>query len=203
MPRWSIVLIPVLFLAACSSDIEVVELKDAEGEFTEVFERSKATGQKNGFYRMVSDDGLLIEEANYVRDTLHGVRKIYDEVGKIQIEENYVHGQFSGPYKTFYPDGQIELEGLYENNETAGIWKKYYPSGKVMEEVSFANNMENGPFKEYYESGKVKTEGTYLDGDNEHGELRKFDEEGVLVQKMDCQRGICRTTWTSLQSAEK
>ncbi|MCF8238295.1 MAG: toxin-antitoxin system YwqK family antitoxin [Saprospiraceae bacterium] len=203
MMKWSLFLLVPLFLASCGSDTEIVELNDTEGQFTETFERLKKTGQKNGFYRMVSDDGLMIEEANYVLDTLHGVRKIYDELGKIQIEENYDHGLFSGPYKTYYPDGQVELEGNYENNETAGIWKKYYPSGKLMEEVTFEHNMENGPFKEYHENGKLKTEGAYLDGDNEHGELLKYDESGELVEKMDCQRGICRTVWTSIQSAEK
>lgn len=194
--------LPFLF-ASCGSDIEVVEVKDAEGAFTETYQRLKKTGQKEGFYRMTSDDGLLIEEANFIRDTLNGTRKIYDELGKIQIEETYDLGLFSGPYKTYYPDGKVELEGFYENNETAGIWKKYYPGGQLMEEVSFAKNMENGPFKEYHENGKLKTVGTYLDGDNEHGELLKYDENGDIVQKMDCQRGICKTTWTPLQSAEK
>ncbi len=203
MSKWSFLLIGFLFLSSCRSDTEVVELKDAEGEFTETFERLTKTGQKNGFYRMVSDDGLMIEEANYVKDTLHGVRKIYDELGKIQIEETYEHGLFSGPYKTFYPDGNVELEGFYTKNETSGTWRKYYPTGQLMEEVGFSGNMENGPFKEYHENGKLKTVGTYLDGDNEDGELLKYDENGVLVQKMECKRGICRTTWTNVQSAKK
>ncbi|HHS96015.1 MAG TPA: hypothetical protein ENJ45_05440, partial [Phaeodactylibacter sp.] len=50
-----------------------------------------------------------------------------------------------------------------------GTWKGYYESGALKEKVEFVDNEENGPFIEFYENGKLKAEGTYRNGDNEHG----------------------------------
>lgn len=66
-----------------------------------------------------------------------------------------------------------------------------------MEEVMFADNEENGPFTEYHKNGSLKAEGNYLNGDNEHGLLKLYNEEGELVRKMQCDSGICQTTWVS------
>jgi len=78
----------------------------------------------------------------------------------------------------------------------ANVWTRYYNTGEVMEEVSFQGNEENGPFTEYHKNGQLKTQGNYLNGDNEQGELKMFDESGTLVKTMNCELGRCRTTWT-------
>ena len=59
-----------------------------------------------------------------------------------------------------------------------------------------ANKMTKGLSIGIYKNGKTKATGTYLEGDNEHGELKLFDENGELTKKMNCNRGACRTTWT-------
>jgi len=82
-------------------------------------------------------------------------------------------------------------------------WKRYYDSGELMEIVNFVENEENGPFVEYYKNGNKKATGNYLDGDNEHGELELFDEQGELIKKMNCNKGICRTSWTKEADTKK
>ena len=58
-----------------------------------------------------------------------------------------------------------------------------------------------GPFKEYHENGNLKTEGSYngTDPDTdfalEHGELKKYDENGEHYQTMNCDNGRCTTIW--------
>ena len=84
-----------------------------------------------------------------------------------------------------------------------GIWKKYYESGKLMESVTMRDNEENGPFVEYWENGNLKAEGAYLDGDNEDGELKLYDEHGELEKTMQCERGMCYTTWKKETSASQ
>ena len=76
-----------------------------------------------------------------------------------------------------------------------GWWYKYYPSGEIMEKVTFVDNQENGPFIEYHKNGQISVEGQYLDGDNEHGELKFFDEAGLHYRTMRCDSGLCRTIW--------
>lgn len=184
----------ILNLVACSN-LETIEVKNDAGVLTEVYTRKKDDFAKEGIYKAFDDNGVLIEEANYKNDTLHGERKIYHENGTVQAIEQYQNGLFEGKWQSFTPDGALELEGNYVNNKMAGIWKRYYNTGKTKEEVTFVDNNENGPFVEYYENGNKKAEGNYMDGDNEHGKLKLYRKDGTLERKMNCNVGLCRTVW--------
>jgi len=186
----------LLVLAACGNNsLEKIEMKEDDGSTTR-FTRDKETYAKEGLYTRLGTDGIVMEEANYVNDTLHGVRKLYYPGGKLQIEETYENGIFQGSFKSYYENGQVQLEGAYLSNSMEGVWTGYYDGGQLKEEVNFKNNNENGPFVEYHQNGKIKTKGTYLDGDNEDGLLELFDENGELVKTMQCVKRICRTSWT-------
>jgi len=191
-----------LFLMACSNGLETVETKDDYG-YAIKYTRSKKDYAKQGLYTKWDEKGQKYEEANYKDDQLNGERKLYYENGQVQIVENYINGSFEGPYQTFYENGQMEIDGQYVNNEASGEWKKYYDSSELMEIVQLKNNLENGPFVEYYRNGNKKAEGTYLDGDNEHGLLQMYNQAGELVKKMDCKRGVCRTTWEKPDAKEQ
>lgn len=175
-------------------DLEVVEKTDAYGN-TERYTRRLDDYAKEGKYSKMSPEGNLIETANFHNDTLNGLRVIYYESGDTQIVEHYKNGMFVGPYQAFYEGGNLELEGSYAANSMEGTWKRFYPTGQLMEEVNFQDNQENGPFTEYHENGQLKAEGYYKDGDNEHGLLKIYDEQGELVKTMNCQHGVCRTVW--------
>ena len=174
---------------------EAVEAEDVDGNIEYYFRRTSDFA-KNGQYRKYNPNKKLIQEAFYVNDTLHLYRIFYYEAtGDTQIVETLDMGDYDGPFKSYYENGQLELLGNYINNVASGEWKKYYDTGELMEVVMFANNKENGPFTEYYRNGNIKTEGNYNDGDNEHGELKMYNEDGVLIRIMDCKNGICKTTW--------
>jgi len=180
-----------LILGSCSN-IEMVEVVD--GDTIERYSIDKKSGQKSGEYQRLIDN-KLVESASYQNDTLHGIRTLYTSTGQKEIEEHYEGGLYHGPYHTFYETGSRKIEGQYLNGTMEGEWKKYYESGQLMESVTMHENNENGPFVEYWESGSLKAEGSYLDGDNEDGELKLYDEDGTLMKIMQCERGICRTTW--------
>ena len=184
-----------LFLFTCSSSTEMVEMIDEDGAKISYTRRTDNFG-KQGLYTKWYKDGGKLEEAMYENDTLHGFRKMYYPNGKEQIIEHYDMGQFKGLWQSYFESGQLQLEGEYVNNSMEGVWKGYYESGELKEEVQFKNSEENGPFTEYHKNGKLKAEGQYLDGDNEHGLLKLYDESGELTKKMDCKRGVCRTIWT-------
>lgn len=185
----------LLVLFASCSDLETVETKDANGKTTEKYTKSKKTGAKQGQYLSFYPGGQKLEESWYEGDSLHGERKLYYENGQLEIVEHREHGQFVGPYQKYFENGQLSNEGGYVANEMTGLWKRWYETGELREEVSFAHNQENGPFKEYHPSGKLMTEGTYLNGDNEDGELKKYDEAGQLTERMHCEYGVCMTIW--------
>ncbi|MEM1320209.1 MAG: toxin-antitoxin system YwqK family antitoxin [Bacteroidota bacterium] len=190
---------PILFLAlclaACKGELETVESEDADGNLIR-FTRNTENYARQGVFTRLSPDGQKLEEAHYNNDTLDGQRTIFYPSGKAEIIENYSKGQFAGTFQTFYESGQLQLEGKYSSGAMNGEWRGYYESGQLKEIVRFQDNEENGPFKEFYSNGQPKAEGSYLNGDNEHGELLLYDENGELTKKMNCNHGICRTTWT-------
>jgi antitoxin component YwqK of YwqJK toxin-antitoxin module len=189
-------LIFLLILVACNSKTKVIEIRNDEGQVIEKYEENIKTKKKDGFSELYNPDGSLLEKASYKDGQLDGIRTLFYSNGKTEALENYENGVFKGNYQAFYQNGQLELEGKYTNGMMNGEWKRFYDSGELMELVNFVENEENGPFIEYYKNGKLKAEGAYLDGDNEHGELKLYNEKGDLIKKMNCNKGICRTSWT-------
>ncbi len=190
----------ILFFG-CTKKVEMVETKDEHG-YTIKYNRSTKDFAKQGLYTSFYPTGEKYEEANYEKDTLHGERKVYYKNGNLEILETYNMGQFISPYKRFYEDGKIQQEGSYVENVATGEWKKYYPNGKLEEMVNLVDNEEDGPFQEYYKNGNLKAEGSYKGFDEEmgrpreHGLLKMYNEAGTLIKKMNCEMGVCRTSWT-------
>ena len=181
-----------ILLGACKRT-ETVE-SEASG-LLEKYSVDKKTRVKKGPYQKFETDGTLVETATYVNDALDGVRTIYFASGEPEIVEKYEAGILAGPYLSYYDNNQLEIEGQYHAGVMEGEWHRYYRSGQLMETVQFENNEENGPFIEYHENGKLKAEGQYYHGDNEHGLLKLYDENGDLMRRMECDSGICHTVW--------
>jgi len=194
MKTYSYFIFLILFIAACSSE-RFVEVKDDEGNLLEKYQVDK-DGTKNGSYESYYS-GKLVSKANYKEGIESGKRVIFYENGNPEIEENYRNGALEGDYRVYYKTGELKLVSNYQNNTIQGQVKKYYQSGQLMEDVAFVDNEENGPFVEFWENGNLKWQGSYKDGDNEFGELQKFNEEGILIRKLMCDSlAVCRTFWT-------
>jgi antitoxin component YwqK of YwqJK toxin-antitoxin module len=181
-----------ILLVSCSRT-ESVE-REAFG-LLEKYAVDKKTGVKHGVFEKFELDMTLIEHAVYVDGKLQGERTIFYANGSPEIIEYYKSDILTGNYKAFYDNSQMEIEGKYTDGVMSGIWKRYYENGQLMEEVTFAENLENGPFIEYHENGKLKAEGQYSGGNKEQGVLKLYDENGELYRRMDCNDGICITTW--------
>lgn len=188
-------------LIGCNPTERMEQVDDYD--YKEVFYVSKKTGKKSGTYEKFYPDGNLYERAEFSDGELHGVRQLMYPSGKVEILENYVKGKYQGLSQTFYEDGQLRNEGQYNDNTANGIWKSFYSNGQLKEEVMYVKNEEQGPFKEWHKNGNIKAQGTYKDGDNEHGELKLFDDNGQLLRKMDCKMGACTTVWKSANATDE
>ena len=196
------ILFPIFLLVTffSCSDIETVEVKKGE-VVIESYTRRKSDFAKEGTYTRYSPDGKLLEKSVYENDQFHGTQAFYYPNGQISELVNYKNGVHDGKFKSFFEDGKISQEANY----VAGLWegelKGFFPNGKTKEVLQFERGKEMGPFKEYHENGNLKTEGTYNGADPdtefalEHGELKKYDENGEHYQTMDCTYGRCNTTW--------
>jgi len=197
--RILIILSLIFFFFSCS-DLETVEVTE-NGILIESYTKKKSDGTKHGTYISYFPTGKKNEESQYVDGKINGTQFFYHENGRISESANYVNGEYAGKYQKFYESGEQEQEYNYSNGAINGEFRGYYQNGKIKEIVSFKDNEEFGPFKEYHENGNLKTEGIYkgADPDNgtalEHGELKKYDEQGVHYQTMDCNLGRCTTTW--------
>jgi antitoxin component YwqK of YwqJK toxin-antitoxin module len=189
-------LLSIVLVTNCDDGLETVTEQDEFGN-TITYKRRKIDAARQGLAQTTDPAGQLIEMANYVSDTLDGQRIIFYVTGDTNIVETYRMGFFDGPYRLYYEEGVLKQEGQYQNNELVGIWRAYHDNGQLKEEVRFENNEENGPFVEYHANGNLAAEGSYLDGDNEHGELKIYDEQGELLRAMMCDQGRCRTTWSA------
>ncbi len=184
----------LLAVIGCSKPIEVIQEKDTNGNLQVEYERRKEDFAKHGWYKRYHDSGQLLEESTYKDNKLEGERKLYYKNGKVEASETYSNGVFEGTFKAYYPTGQLNQEGNYINNEMTGDWTFYHETGELKEVVFFKKNQENGPFKEYYKNGKVKVEGDYEGGNFEVGELKKYDETGKLIAKMNCEVKMIQDT---------
>ncbi len=187
-----LLLLYIVILVSCQRRVEIREILDDAGNVLERFEVERETNLKNGLYERFSD-GVTVEQIQYRNDTIHGFRKLFYPSGTLEVLETYAHGTFHGLYQTFHENEQVEQDGQYHHGRMEGPWKKYYPSGQLMEIVEMHDNEENGPFVEYHENGHLKAEGNYLHGDNEHGILKLYDENGQLERTMQCNEGVCYT----------
>lgn len=184
-----------LILYACGDGLELREETDALGFRTE-FRVDPETKLKEGPLRQYDPKGRLTMEEHYLEGKLDGVRKIYTPEGVLIVEENYKADAFEGDYITYDSTGVISGKGQYSDGAMNRAWYLFYPNGNVKEVVTFVDNNENGPFREWYENGKPKASGEYLDGDQEHGVLHLYAENGELERVMNCDLGLCMTFWT-------
>ena len=192
------IFLSILFFSC--SDIETVEVKEGD-VVVESYTRRKSDFAKHGTYTQYSAEGILLEKSEYENNQLHGAQEFYYPNGQIQELVNYKNGIHDGEFKAYFEDGKISQEAIYIAGAWEGELKGYFPNGKLKEVLLFEKGKEIGSFKEYHENGNLKTEGAYngTDPDTdfalEHGELKKYDENGEHYQTMNCNNGRCTTTW--------
>lgn len=190
----------VFTLFSCGSDLEPIEVKE-NGVLIESYTQKKSDGNRHGTYTSYYPTGEKNEVSQYENGKINGTQFFYHKNGKVAESANYVNGEYTGDYKKYFESGELEQEGTYSAGSMSGEWKFYYQNGKIKEVVPFKDNEEFGAFKEYHENGNLKTEGTYKGADAEsglaleNGELKKYDEQGVHYQTMNCSLGMCLTTW--------
>ena len=197
MLRKSAILLLFCQLFCAQNPVETTEAKNDRGQ-TERWQRRKDNFAKEGLYQRFSPEGILLEEASYRGDSLEGERKYFSQTGILESIERYQNNQIQGKFQAFYEGGQVKIEQNYVKGALNGWSVRYYPGGKIQEKVMLKDNVENGPFSEYHENGTLKTEGTYApnaEGDEglEQGELKEYDDTGVLIRMADCKDGRCLT----------
>ncbi len=183
----------IILLSQCQQTT-INEIKK-DGILTETQTIDKETNKKQGLTTLFYPSGKKFMESNYEKDVLVGEQRLYYEDGTLKEWRHYDNGGImNGKLQTFYPNGKLKQEGFYANNIPSGEWLNYYENGNLKERVFLEQGNENGAFTEFHPNGKLAAEGTYLNS-QEHGILKIYDSTGVLLRQMNCEKGVCKTTW--------
>ena len=61
-------------------------------------------GKQNGLFQMYTEDGVLIDNANFKAGERDGLtEQFYNDTGKIRVSANYKNGVLEGEFKAYYP----------------------------------------------------------------------------------------------------
>jgi len=176
----------------------------------DAFNKTDASGKKQGFWIKLDDNKKKIYEGNFVDNIPVGKfiyyydngqpwsisifsqkgkvarSQMFDAGGKLTGEGKYVNEKKDSVWKFYNQEGKLLSDEIYVNGIKTGVARVYYPNGQIAEEKNWKNGVLQGVCKKYFESGTLKYLGQYVNGKVE-GKVQYFhpsgkvDAEGVYV----------------------
>ena len=120
----------LVFQTFCSQNqLETTETKNDRGQL-ERWQQRKGSTVKEGLYQRFSPEGILLEEAHYLADSLEGERKYFSATGSLETIERYQRNKMHGKFQSFYEDGQLKIEQDFVNERSLGIASAIIPMEK-------------------------------------------------------------------------
>ncbi|WP_051532695.1 toxin-antitoxin system YwqK family antitoxin [Fusobacterium perfoetens] len=151
-------------------------------------------GKQNGLFQMYTEDGILVDNANFKNGERDGLtEQYYSATGKLRIAANFKNGVLDGKYKAYYPSGALQGEVFYTNGEMNGEIKEYYENGNLRLVGNYKKSLENGEWKFYLEKGNLQSIVNYKDGEMNGLKEDYYDNGKVWTRsefKNNIQEGI-------------
>ena len=142
-------------------------------------------GKQNGVFQMYTEDGVLIDNANFKDGERDGVtEQFYNDTGKLRVSANYKSGVLEGEFKAYYPNGNLQGEVNYINGEMNGDFKEYHENKKIRLSGSYKNSLQEGEWKSYLEDGTLESIVNYKDGEL-HGLKEDYYKNGNVWTRQE------------------
>ncbi len=121
-----------------------------------------------------------MEKKNGIIETKY---ETVNDTGKTQIQSRieYKDGVKNGIYEVYNSNNILLLKTNYKDDLKDGNYLLYYDDGILKCKTCFKNNKINGNKVNYYKDGKIEEIGNYVE-DLLHGEYKKYDTNGVLIE---------------------
>ncbi|MEI8203505.1 MAG: hypothetical protein WCH34_10865 [Bacteroidota bacterium] len=147
-------------------------------------------GRKQGNWKYLNFNKVLVYEVTYLNDVRHGVSRRYHAGTGTQIEEaNYFNGKLDGEYRSYFVAGQVKAEGSYLNGKKTGEWITYYSvNGEKKSEGYYINGLKQGEWRYYHSKGYMKCKGDFVN-DMQEGTWVYYNEEAKVVEQKMFSRG--------------
>lgn len=135
-------------------------------------------GKQNGLFQLYTEDGILIDNANFKNGERDGLtEQYYGDTGNLRVSANYKNGILEGKFKAYYPNGNLQGEVIYKNGEMNGEFKEYHENKNIRLSGSYKNNLQDGEWKSYLEDGTLESIINYKDG--QVIEEQRFNRDGT------------------------
>ena len=109
----------------------------------ENYKNGELNGKRIVFYK----DGKVAEEAIYQKGKRNGIYKKISGNGIVLEEANYQNGELQGPAVYKDADGNVVAKGNYKNDQKWGTWQ-FFENGKVVSKEKYPLNGQKGKPKE-------------------------------------------------------
>ena len=151
--------------------------------------------------------GQVKTVASYNGDVAEGVRREYNEEGKIKAGYIFTKGALTGEgivdeegnkqgdWKEYYTDGTLRSVGSYTKGKAVGNWKYYFENVKLESEGKFTKTgLLDGTWRWYFEDGSIRRVQSYIAG-MEDGEYEEHDETARQIVKGQFVEGYEEGDW--------
>jgi len=152
-------------------------------------------------------NGKVKTVGSYNGNIPEGVRREYNEVGKITAGYIFTKGALTGEgivdeegikegdWREFYTDGTLRSVGSYSKGKPVGSWKYYFENGKLESEGKYTKTgLLDGTWRWYFEDASIRRVQSYIAG-TEDGEYEEHDETGRLIVKGQYTEGLEEGDW--------
>ena len=146
---------------------------------------------KDSTWITFTENGLVSEISNYLKNELHGPRNTYYISGlegatnRIPfVKSNYKNGKLDGEYIEYFMDGKKKVYSFYIDGNLNGISMEYYRNGNKSSMIRYKLGIKHGYATGYDENGKeVKTiyyyKGRLLTGKDLEKHLNYCKSKGI------------------------
>jgi antitoxin component YwqK of YwqJK toxin-antitoxin module len=158
-----------------------------------------AAGQKNGPYKEYTEDGVVVEESNYLNGLKNGSCVTYwvgdHNQRTVSGRGTYKNGDLNGLFTEYYRDGIPSTSGNYVNGMKEGKWTMVFPYEnrrygeapegfeyvRVVHDMKSNNIVTTGKVRAYYyPSGKLFREYEMKNGEDALKSEISYYPNGVL-----------------------
>ena len=152
-------------------------------------------------------NGTIKTIASYKDSIPEGVRREYDENGRIKMAYIFSKGDIigqgilnedgekEGDWKEYFKDGNLKAEGRYKDGKRVGQWKFYHENGNLEQSGKYNEHGElDGTWRWYYLSGELLREDNYMN-DLADGHLIEYSEDGKVITEGDYIEGYEDGYW--------
>lgn len=155
-------------------------------------------GQRHGEFRILDQDGKVLETMPYVKGKQEGISHGVYSNGE-RYANNYHNDQRDGEHRIWHANGILKRLSFYDKGWSIGIHKLWDIDGNLIEESEYVPNNESKSKRvrktKWWKNGNKKLEltfeNTYDDGTMKSGIITEWFSNGQLKKIIKTDNGEC------------